>query len=248
MKKLLLTILVVGLSACNGPDTSSVGGSTQSVSTTASAPTAGTASTSSVTKTLPTSYLYILVGGKIVNYPIDPDTGALIQRDNGYTISSVSVSFPTFYGIMIHPNGKFMYATDKVNNKYYLFSITDLPYEQYMSQTPVTYVSNAGGGASDMMAIGNNGNFFFRSNTTFALQFSVNSSTGVLTTIGSQVSASTAQSTYGFTFSHTTSVSSGIHTYTIDSQTNTVIHYVNGVIDGSTQTVESGTITSLAIR
>lgn len=251
----MLGLIGLGLTGCDAPvDSTSQTTSSSTSSPSAVQPASATTSTSATTTSVTQKYVYALIGGKVNNFPIDNTTGALISRTSGGVLTSVSQTIPSFQYMVLDGSGNYMYALASTG-MIWIFSVqSNYAYNQFSSSNALTYLDNSKGIVyGNALNWGSNGHLFLRSNTgsIYAYEYSQNSATGLLTDLSTTppMLASQAVSNYSVNWnSNTTSVTNGMDTYTIDTQTNTILHYQNGVLQGSTSGYSSGTFQSLLLK
>lgn len=237
-----------GTSSSSSPNTSSITTSTVVAQTTT------TTSTSSATTTSVQKYVYALIGGKVNNFPIDSTTGDLISRSSGGILNSVSQSIPNFQSMILDSSGNYLYALASTGYIWIYSIASNYAYVQYSSSNALTYVDSSQGITyGNGLAWGNNGHLFLRSNTgnVYVYEYTQDPSTGLLTDVSPYplMLASTAQTTYNINWStNVTSVVDGTHTYVLDTQTNSILNYQNGVIENSVNGYNSGTFQTLLLK
>lgn len=249
--KILITSLLL-LTGCEGSN--SVG--FQSLSSSSDPQSAGPAQSISATSVVMTKYLYVMADGGIRTIPIDSASGDLIDPSTGGWWVKPLAGTGNFYTMAMNSNGKMIYAllrNTSLQSKIYQYSISDVTYAEYGTARPLT--ENATKAATNvvpgLLSWGNNGKLFIQNynyTPTKVDSYSINASTFLLsapTTVGSQTTATT---TYGLNFVRITQVGYDNHSYVIDTQTNRVIHYVDGVISQSFDIGAQGALTDLAIQ
>lgn len=221
------------------------------VAVTATPVVAATAATVSATVvSTPNQFIYLIVSGKLCAYPIGSNKELIQPQYGSWCVAAASNH--NFNSMVMDPTGKYIYASDSAGGKIYQYSITqNVTYTEYGSNIPLTALSPATFNTnlfSIYMAFGSNGNLYIQNNTTGTVKDDkLSISNGLLTYLSTQTQ-STEVASYGMVFSPITSVSSSSETYTIDSQTNRVIHYTNGVIQSSFQTLQTGTLSVIALH
>lgn len=251
-KNLIMTVFMV-ITGCNGQpityDSTSTESSTQSV-------VASSIASATPTVMKQQRYLYALSAGGVKTIPIDSDTGELIQVETGNWWVKPADGLGNFYTMAMNPNGKMIYVllrNTSLQSKIYQYSISDVAYSTYGTERPLTELSAkaATNVIPGLLSWGNNGNLFIQ-NFNFSPNkvdtYTINATTFLLSlpsTLGTQT---TVSATYGLNFARVTEVGFDDHTYMIDSQSNRIIHYKNGVIQSSFDISTQGAITDLAIQ
>lgn len=189
-----------------------------------------------------TQFLYVFHHNSVKILPIDSD-GELIFPDAGYYINPAAI-----IDMKMTADKKFLYAVSKTSWKYYVYALRETTYPQEYTSLPVELISTGTAGQEPQsLGLGDNNLLFVQVYDTQAQKFEMDPVTGLLTYKTSTV-YSGSKISYNAQYDAVTQVENGNHTYAIDSQTNMIIHYIDGVIQSSRGFDTSGVIKSLAIR
>jgi hypothetical protein len=250
-------LLILAFVGCNAPEVSQ-SLTTQSVQTTSTATSVTTQEPTVSPTPSPTptpvynKFLYVLVAGKVCAFPIDSTSKDIIQPQYG-SWCVAPTSSASFFSMVIDSSGKYLYASSSTQSKIYQYSISqNVTYTEYGSNIPLNALANptfATNVASSYMSFGSNGNLYIMNNnySPARLDKLAVSAAGQLSLVGT-ITAAAETTTYGMNFNHITSINSGIESYVIDSGSNRILHYTDGVLQQSFQLMIAGTLTAIQIQ
>lgn len=255
MRNVKVVILIALSTGCNSVESVSTSQSASSTSVEVSSASVATTTGGTVAQPqssptpTPNQFLYVLVAGKVCAFPLDNSSKDLIQPEYGSWC--VGATSGNFFSMVIDPSNNYLYASSSAQSKIYQYAINQSVYQTYGSSIPLTALTTptfATNNASSYMSFGSNGNLYIQNyNYSPARLDKLNKTNGLLS-FASTVVASGETTTYGMTFAHITSVTSGVHTYVIDSGANRIVHYNDGVLSQSFQLIIAGTLNAIAIK